>query len=106
MVEVHKHPTKYRIAELVTATVGPLVVIGIVVSVGLLMQHNLKVGMAVALIIASVGCFAITTFLALGWVGLSILGRFAGNALDRIGIVCFSVTGIVLAVVSIVSLLK
>jgi hypothetical protein len=43
---------------------------------------------------------------ALGWVCLSILGRFAGTALDQIGITCFSVTGIVLAVVSPVSLLK
>lgn len=106
MAEAHNQATKHRTAELVTAAVGSVIAIAVMIGVSLLMQHNLKVGMSVALMIASGGCFAITAFLALGWVGLSILGRFSGTTLDRIGIVCFSITGIVVAVVSIVSLLK
>jgi hypothetical protein len=56
--------------------------------------------------ISSAGCFAIAAFLVMGWIELSIRGRFAGRALDRIGMVWFTVAGVYLAAVSIFGLLK
>jgi hypothetical protein len=106
MTELHNPPARYRTAELVISAVGPVVVIAIMVGVGLLMRHNLNVGMAAALIVSSFGCFAIAAFLALGWIELSIRGRFAGSTLDRIGIAGFTAAGVLSIVSCVVGLLK
>lgn len=106
MTEVHNPPTRNRAAELVIAVLGSLFGIATVVGVGLLMQANVKVGMAAALSISSVGCFVLAAFVALGWIELSIVGRFAGRTLDRISIAGFTVAGVLSAVASVVGLLK